>query len=402
MENFADNVARLCIEKYNFLKNTGKPKAHEWTVLSGIVLKNADGLLSLVALATGTKCLGDSELSESTREERGSRLSDSHAEVLTRRAFIRYLYDQIDLTLSGSESAIFSRNDDNEIELNNNISFHFFSSQTPCGDCSIFPKEETTGDSDSPSPCKIRRINKDSNGHIIAESQYKDVYRTGAKCVKGEETQQDPRLPGASYHIIGPLRTKPGRGDPTSSLSCSDKMAKWLVLGLQGSLLSLMIPPIKLESITIGGDCPFSLDAMERGLYKRFNNKLGRLDIFQANTAFSHKKGQQRSYPCPISIVWCAVRNSALEMAVAGRRQGLTKKKKGNNLFVTRRMLLRSFLQIFDKYQNHYSEIRHPKKITYYDWKQWSTTYQNEWKRLRRESFYHWPCKPRHLQNFVL
>lgn len=89
-------------------------------------------------------------------------------------------------------------------------------------------------------------------------------------------------------------------------------------------------------------------------------------------------------------------------MAVAGRRQGLTKKKKGNNLFVTRRMLLRSFLQIFDKYQNHYSEIRHPKKITYYDWKQWSTTYQNEWKRLRRESFYHWPCKPRYLQNFVL
>ncbi|KAG5345879.1 ADAT1 deaminase, partial [Acromyrmex heyeri] len=305
MENFAEDVARLCIEKYNFLKKTGKPNAHEWTVLSGIVLKNADCSLSVVALATGTKCLGNSELSKGSQEEKGSRLSDSHAEVLSRRAFIRYLYDQIDLTLNDSGSAIFSRNDKNKIELNSNISFHFFSSQTPCGDCSIFPKLETNG----PSPCKIRRVNKDANGHGIVESYYKDVHRTGAKCVKGEEAQ-DPHLPGADYHIVGPLRTKPGRGDPTSSLSCSDKIAKWLVLGLQGSLLSLLIPPIKLESITIGGDSPFSLDAMERGLYKRFNNKLVRVNIFQAKTVFVHKKGQQRSDPCPISIIWCAVRNS--------------------------------------------------------------------------------------------
>lgn len=223
MEKFADNVARLCMEKYNCLKKTGKPNAHEWTVLSGIILRNADGSLSLVALATGTKCLGDSELTKSTREERGSRLSDSHAEVLARRAFIRYLYDQIDLTLSGSESAIFSWNDENKIELNSNVSFHFFSSQTPCGDCSIFPKLETNDD--GLSPCKIRRVTEDTNEHIMAESYYKDIHRTGAKCVKGEEVQ-DPRLPGIDYHIIGPLRTKPGRGDPTSSLSCSDKMAK--------------------------------------------------------------------------------------------------------------------------------------------------------------------------------
>lgn len=223
MENLADNVARLCMEKYNFLKEASKPNAREWTILSGIVVKTADGLLSLVALATGTKCLGNSELIKSTREETGSRLSDSHAEVLARRAFIRYLYDQIDLTLSGSESAIFSRSNENKIELNNKVSFHFFSSQTPCGDCSIFPKLETN-DNDL-IPHKVRRVNEDTNGHIIAESHYKDIYRTGAKCVKGEEVQ-DPHLPGANYHIIGPLRTKPGRGDPTSSLSCSDKMAK--------------------------------------------------------------------------------------------------------------------------------------------------------------------------------
>nr|XP_012234001.1 PREDICTED: tRNA-specific adenosine deaminase 1 [Linepithema humile] len=396
MEDFADNIASLCIEKYNLLKKTGKPNVHEWTVLSGIILKTGDGLLSVVALATGTKCLGESELINNTQEEIGSRLSDSHAEVLARRAFMRYLYDQIDLTLSNSESAVFSRNDKNKIELNNGISFHFFSSQTLCGDCSIFPKQETY-DYDMP-PSKIRCVSEDSNGRIV-NSCYKDIYRTGAKCVKEEETQ-DPHLPGINYHIVGPLRTKPGRGDPTSSLSCSDKMAKWLILGLQGSLLSLLIPAIKLESITIGGNCPFSLDAMERGLYKRFDNEVNKPKISQATIAFMQKRGQERSRPCPTSIIWCAVRNSALEVAVAGKKQGVTKKKKANNLFVSRKMFLRIFLQIFDKYQDYYNEIKHPKKITYYDWKQWSIIYQNKWKQLKLESFHNWPCKP--MQNFIL
>ncbi|EZA53394.1 tRNA-specific adenosine deaminase [Ooceraea biroi] len=366
----ADSIARLCIEKYNFLKKTGKPSVHEWTVLSGIILQNADGSLCLVALATGTKCLGESELINSTPEERGSRLSDSHAEVLARRAFVRYLYDQIDMALSGSGSAVFSRNSKNKIELNSDISFHFFSSQTPCGDCSIFPKEETCNDAP---PSKIRRIDEDINGCIIAES-YKDIYRTGAKC----------------------------RGDPTSSLSCSDKIARWLVLGLQGSLLSLLIPPIKLESITIGGDCPFSLDAMERGLYKRFNSETDKPNIFQAKIAFVHKKGEERSHPCPASIIWCAVRNSTLEVAVAGRKQGATKKRKGSSLLVSRQMLLQAFLQILDKYQDYRNEIRHPKKIMYYDWKQWSIVYTDKWERLKLELFRNWPRKSMHSRNFSL
>lgn len=222
MADFADNVAKICIQKYNALKKTGKPRIYEWTVLSGIVLKDAKGVLSVVALATGTKCLGDSTLAKSISEETGSRIGDSHAEVLARRALIRYLYDQIDLILSGFKSQVFSLTNENKIQLNNRISFHFFSSQTPCGDCSILPKEEVY-DNEMP-PSKIRLID-DSNGHVIAEPHYKDIHRTGAKCVQKEE-KQDPRLPGINYHIMGPLRTKPGRGDPTSSLSCSDKIAK--------------------------------------------------------------------------------------------------------------------------------------------------------------------------------
>ncbi|XP_020299441.1 tRNA-specific adenosine deaminase 1 [Pseudomyrmex gracilis] len=401
MGDFADSVARLCIEKYNCLKKTGKPNDHEWTVLSGIVLRTADGKLFLVALATGTKCLGESELINGTREERGSRLSDSHAEVLARRAFLRYLYEQVDLVLSNYESAIFSRIEGNGIALRSGVSFHFFSSQTPCGDCSIFPKRETWGDNDE-LPSKIRCISEDANeSKKSINSECGDIYRTGAKCIK-EDSVQDPHLPGVNYHVVGSLRTKPGRGDPTSSLSCSDKIAKWLVLGLQGSLLSLLIPSIKLETITIGDKCPFSLEAMERGLYKRFG-KMSGPKIFQARTCFAHRRKQGRVRPCPSSVIWCAVRSSELEIAVEGRKQGVTKKKKTSNcLLVSRQMLLRTFLQILDKHEIDCSKIRHLKKITYYDWKKRSISYYNKWKQLKLESFHKWPWKPVHLRNFVL
>lgn len=50
------------------------------------------------------------------------------------------------------------------------------------------------------------------------------------------------------------MRTKPGRADapPSISFSCSDKIAVWCALGLQGGLLA-RFAPVYLGHIVVGG-----------------------------------------------------------------------------------------------------------------------------------------------------
>ena len=205
--------------------------------------------------------MGASEASASG----GELVHDSHAEVVAKRAFQRYLIEA--LRNPKTRSSLFDLDPVSRLySPRKGVRFHFFSTHAPCGDATIY---EIT-DAEEP---ESKRPRVDQN-------------RTGAKCLTGQSQVlrclrivggqvyeyffQDLKLPGASYHTsLGAVRTKPGRGDPTRSLSCSDKLLKWRVLGLQGSVLSsLFSKPITYSSFTTVCPTSESKQALER--YRKY------------------------------------------------------------------------------------------------------------------------------------
>ncbi|BES99154.1 adenosine deaminase [Nesidiocoris tenuis] len=334
----SDEIVNKVFELYESLGKNGKPAANEWTCLAAFILEDASGGCGVVSMATGTKCVGGNAMVID-----GTVVFDSHAEVLARRNFLRYLYGQLEVVKNGGGSAIVELEDDKKFRIIDGAKIHFYTSQLPCGDASIVP---TNFESDQESI---------ENDELPAKKAKFDVHRTGAKPVKSDP-RQDPKGGGAEYHARGAVRIKPGRGDPTKSLSCSDKIAKWIYCGLQGALLSLLITePIELSSIIIGGAGPFDRQVLESALVGRSglngseSSKRRIPTMARSPIVFKHSAeatGAKR--PCAASIGWADVEEKKLEVSVEGRCLGATKKsKKPRFLTTSKRSLFCLFSSVY-------------------------------------------------------
>ena len=136
---FADLVASACYAQFSKLPRRARPQAgREWALLAGVLLSVPPHKQPVVvALGTGSKCLGASQLSAT-----GEKLADSHAEVVTRRAFRRFLMSEVrKVYKDGGESQWLEKRESGAM-LREDVRVHFFTSHTPCGDCSIFPRDD--------------------------------------------------------------------------------------------------------------------------------------------------------------------------------------------------------------------------------------------------------------------
>lgn len=85
-EQFADEAAKLCFDKFDRLPKSGKPTDFEWTLLAAII-KYDSNKLEVVSLATGSKCVGITKLTA-----QGDVVHDSHAEVILYQFLLVYTF----------------------------------------------------------------------------------------------------------------------------------------------------------------------------------------------------------------------------------------------------------------------------------------------------------------------
>jgi len=224
-----DVIAKAVFEKF-FEIIAPYPLFAKWKVIAGVAFTTSSGDCQVVSIASGTKCVSGEKTSL-----QGQSVNDCHAEVLARRGFVRYLYDQLRRVMKGQESPLLRDAERGGYELRPDVDVHLVISTSPCGDGRIFAPFDR------------------------ASSRTRGCLRVKVEAGMGT-------IPVRSFSSV---QTWDGvmEGERLLTMSCSDKLCRRNVLGIQGSLLSQFIAPIYFKSIIVGSMC--NIPHLQRALIDR-------------------------------------------------------------------------------------------------------------------------------------
>lgn len=251
-----EDIAATVVSHFSNMSQNGKPNLNQFTVLAGIVARINGQQNKLISLATGTKCIGVAQ-----NKNTGNYLGDSHAEVLCKRGLTKFILECMKQFFNNPEIALkldfpleFVPGDASDsaplFRIKPTWKLYLYISDMPCGDASIY--NVFCNDSEYNSELSVTQS---FTGAKSSNSISKQMTTGGANV----EIATVPNAPNGSDDLklqpqccssstnsmheavqqLGIVRTKSGRSDlpqqhRTSSMSCSDKICRWIFLGLQG------------------------------------------------------------------------------------------------------------------------------------------------------------------------
>ncbi|XP_013174363.1 PREDICTED: double-stranded RNA-specific editase 1 [Papilio xuthus] len=388
----ADHVARLVNDKFQEMVRNNLIHSKR-KVLAGIVLTIDNGVegAKVIAVTTGTKCVSGEHMSV-----KGLALNDCHAEVAARRCLQRYLYSQLLLYASASDPKKCIPESDIEpiptggYQLKPDRSIHLYVSTAPCGDGRIF------------SPHENNESELDRHPNRLARGQLR------TKIESGEGTIPVKNSSNVVQTWDGVLQ-----GERLLTMSCSDKAARWCVVGLQGSLLACLLRPVYLSSLVLGS--LLHPQHLYRAICGRIENYISslpppyRLQRLKLARAASTEARTATKAPS-ISVCWCCtspmpeVINATTGKLDSGQPSLLCKQ----SMFARWQYLITKLPLLPQESDEGPKEIKPPADLAnmqYFEAKQICTTYQAAKERLtiafEKANLGRWIKKPIEQDHFV-
>ena len=227
--SFCDHIHTLSHSTFLQLQRSIQTPQPGRKVIAAFIMEDTDANdMKVVSVGSGTQCIGGDKTSP-----KGLAVNDSHAEVVARRSLMRFLYQELLEKLNGKSTVFVDSDSVGLAEVRKNLKFHLYISTAPCGDGGLFSRDDD-----------LNRAPPSDGTHIpTMQNKKQGVLRT--KIEGGEGT-----IP------VGESRQQTWdgilHGARILTMSCSDKILRWNVLGLQGALLSQFMEPIYMSSLTLG------------------------------------------------------------------------------------------------------------------------------------------------------